>query len=124
VRVAAAIVAAAALFVAAGASAGPGGKPSLGVLTMHPLTLQGSNFDARERVLVQAIGEAGASRRIVATRAGTFVVRFDSVSTSRCELIRAIAIGAGGSRATLKYLPAPACRMDLRPVRGPGADAG
>jgi hypothetical protein len=124
VRVVVAIVAATALVVAAGATAGLDGRPSLGLLTMHPLTLQGSNFDARERVLVQAIGKAGASRRIVATRSGTFVVRFDSVRASRCELIRAVAIGAGGSRATLKYLPAPACRMDLRPVRAPGAETG
>ena len=84
-------------------------KASLRVASFAPLTIRGSGFRAREAVRVDLSGVATGRRRAVASPTGSFSVRFDGVAATRCDVIRAIAVGSRGSRAGLKYLPSPAC---------------
>jgi hypothetical protein len=106
-----ALVAAAGLAVAGtpGAQGDRANKASLRLVSFAPLTARGAGFRARETVRVDLLGEATARRRARASATGSFVVRFDGVSATRCDVIRAIAVGSSGTRAGLKYLPSPAC---------------
>jgi hypothetical protein len=59
---------------------------------------------------------SGRRRRPVrASRAGRFVVIFAGATVGRCDLVRVIATGGRGSRATLKILPPPACKSQRDP---------
>jgi len=106
-----AVVAAVALVAGGAAEAGAdrSAKASLRLASFAPLTVRGAGFGAREKVRVDLTGVASVRRRTVASPTGTFTVRFDAVTATRCDLIRAVAVGARGSRAGLKYLPSPAC---------------
>jgi hypothetical protein len=84
-------------------------KASLRLASFAPLTIRGAGFRSREAVRVDLFGTSSARRRTVASATGSFTVRFDGVAATRCDLVRAIAVGARGSRAGLKYLPSPAC---------------
>ena len=84
-------------------------SPSIALTARAPLTVRGLRFHAGERVRVTVSGTGTVSRWTRATRSGTFAVRFDGVTVTRCELIRVVAVGGSGSRAGLKTLPAPAC---------------
>ena len=107
------VVAAAAALCIVGHSAGsPGVKPSLRVIDLQPLTVQGDGFAVRERVRVNLYGVTRASRRVVANRFGTFVLRFAEVTATRCDLIRVVAIRRGG-QVWLKRLPSPACHTGM-----------
>lgn len=99
-------------FLAAGVEASGSVGPSLRLTAYQPLTVKGQRFAPRERVRVEVSGSMRATRRIVTTRLGTFTVRFEHVRPSRCDLIRVVAVGGSGSRATVKLLPAPACLLD------------
>jgi hypothetical protein len=103
------VAATVALGAGATATAEPADNASLRLLSLQPLTLKGQQFARRERVRVDVYGPARLTRRVVATRAGRFTLRFDGVTATRCDLVRAIAVGGQGSRAGVKILPAPAC---------------
>jgi hypothetical protein len=103
-----ALAMAVALACSAGTALGGGSdaalKPTLQIVRETPLTIRGRAFRARERVRVSA---AGRSSHVRATRHGTFVVALTGVD--RCNIVRIVAVGAAGSRAVLKILPAPQC---------------
>lgn len=82
---------------------------SLRLLSLQPLRIQGQHFAAREHVRVDLSGSARKRVRVVTTGTGSFTVRFHGIVATRCDVIRVVAIGSSGSRARLKYLPAPAC---------------
>lgn len=99
-----------AALVAGGASPATA-TPSLRLVDSSPLTVKGVAFKARERVRVTATLESGTLRAVArATRRGTFVVTFEEISVRCGFTVRAV--GAAGSRATLK-LPQPACPPPL-----------
>lgn len=90
--------------------------PSLRPLQEAPLVVRGVGFQPLERVTVKAFRRDGEPlvRRIVATRAGTFTVRF-AIVLDPCAgtgLVRAI--GALGSRTRL--LVTPLARPCVAPV--------
>jgi hypothetical protein len=76
--------------------------PQLRVTSRSPVTVVGSNFRPRERVVVR-LGQASALRRVVrATTSGTFLVRF-AVSSDPCnDGLFVTASGASSETATLK----------------------
>ena len=89
------------LACAAAASAG-GPRPALRV-TLHPLTVAGSNFRAGEHVTVLAnVPPRVLSRRAVAGDDGSFVVHFPSV-TGVPKGLRVRAMGSDGDAAV--YAP-------------------
>jgi hypothetical protein len=83
-----------------------------------PVTIRGVGFRPAERVRVSLV-QPGALKVVRAGRGGTFLVVFPSGGTGRCDLVRVVALGGSGSRATLKLLPSPACLPD----RAPGTPA-
>jgi hypothetical protein len=80
-----------------------------------PLVVAGSGFLRGERVRIVLSGETAARGIVRAGRAGAFVVTFADTTVHRCDLVRVVATGGRGSRATLKVLPPPACRADRAP---------
>jgi hypothetical protein len=79
-------------------------KASLRVVREGPLAIRGDHFRAREHVRVTT----GAwTRRAVASRNGVFVVTVRGAT--RCDVVRVLARGSGGSYAVLKLLPSPEC---------------
>jgi hypothetical protein len=97
-----------AAFAGGTAFGGPSAKPTLRLMKLHPLTVHGQRFHARELVRVQVQAPSAATRRVRANQSGSFTASFGT-GVSRCDVIRVVAIGGEGSRAVLKYLPAPAC---------------
>jgi hypothetical protein len=83
-----------------------------------PVTIRGVGFRPAERVRI-SLAQRGALKVVRAGRGGSFLVVFPSGGTSRCDLVRIVALGGSGSRATLKVLPSPACLPD----RAPGSSA-
>jgi hypothetical protein len=108
-----ALAAATALIVGGQSTGSPGGNPSLRVVDLQPLTIRGQGFAVRERVRVNLSGMTQASRRVIVNRFGVFNLRFVKVTATRCDLIRVVAIGGGGRRTWLKWLPAPACHTGI-----------
>ena len=84
-------------------------KPALRLTDRTPVTIAGSGFVSGERVLVRVASRGTWTRRATAGGSGTFRVVVQSATVDRCELLRAVATGSRGSRATLKLLPQPAC---------------
>jgi hypothetical protein len=83
-------------------------KATLRLSDNAPLTLRGANFRPNERVRVTVSAELRRTKRVTASRAGVFVVRFD-FTFDRCSAgAIARAVGAGGSEAALK-LPLLGC---------------
>jgi hypothetical protein len=91
-----------------GSAAAPGGesrqRATLKLSAGIPLTLRGTHFRPNERVRVTLAGELRRTKRVTAGRAGGFVVRFEA-AYDRCSGAIASAVGARGSRATLKLPP-------------------
>ena len=90
-------------------------QTALRVVDRDPLTLRGEGFRTRERVRVTLSAPVAERKLVRATALGTFRTTFPQVSSTRCDMVRAVAVGGQGSRATLKLLPAPACA----PLRTP-----
>ena len=112
-RIALAAIAAAALalvLAGLGSSSVSSRHAALRLLKRAPVALAGSHFRSHERVRVTVSISGGASARSVvrASGNGSFVADF-ATGASRCSTIRAVAVGNAGSRALLKYLPAPGC---------------
>jgi hypothetical protein len=99
-------LAALALAISAGAART---KATLRLTSLQPVGVRGNGFAARERVRVQLSGGVTGTRRVTATARGTFTMRFADVNADRCSSVRVVARGSDGTRATLKYLPAPMC---------------
>jgi hypothetical protein len=79
-------------------------KASLQIVRKAPLTIRGQGFRARESVRVSA---AGRNWRLRANPSGTFVLTISS--GDRCNSVRVLAVGSGGSYAVVKVLPSPEC---------------
>jgi hypothetical protein len=109
-----ALFAVVALGCAAGSAVGGGSEtasmPSLQVIRQAPMTIQGRGFRSRENVRVSA---AGRNWRLRTSPRGAFVLTLRGAD--RCNIVRVIAVGSGGSRAILKILPAPQCAVLNRP---------
>jgi hypothetical protein len=105
--------------IAASVAGGTSQKETLRIVDRDPLALRGEGFNRRERVRVTLSAPVAEQKLTRATARGTFRVTFLEVSTTRCDMVRAVAVGGQGSRAALKILPAPACmplRQELRIV--------
>lgn len=94
----------------AGAIDGKGAstKAKLGLVRGTPLKLRGTHFVPGERVSVRVVSGKQVARRVKANRAGAFVVGYPDLALDRCNGFSATAVGARGSRATLK-LPQAYC---------------
>lgn len=91
---------------AAGMSATP---PRLLIDQTTPVIVRGSHFHAGEHVRVTAyVVGATATRNVIATRRGTFAVRFAGLKATSCGAYGARAVGSRGSRAAFRFLP-PEC---------------
>jgi hypothetical protein len=93
---------AAALFPVASTATGP----RLAVTDRSPFTVHGLGFAPRERVrvVVTSTGD-GTTKWAMSGPAGGLVVRFPSVKLGSCPAYVVRAIGAKGSRATLRFMP-------------------
>jgi hypothetical protein len=87
-----------------GSESSTSSKASLQIVRKAPLTIRGQGFRARESVRVSA---SGRNWRLRANPAGTFVLTMSS--GDRCNSVRVLAVGSGGSMAVLKVLPSPEC---------------
>jgi hypothetical protein len=99
--------------IAASTADGTSQKQTLRLVDRDPIALQGNGFRPRERVRVTVSAPMVERKFTRATASGSFRVTFLEVSATRCDIVRAVAVGGAGSRAVLKYLPAPAC-MPMR----------
>jgi hypothetical protein len=81
-------------------------KPTLRILDRQPLVVRGGSFSARERVvLYAALPERTIVRRLTATRAGTFVVRFEA-DFGGCTGVRKVrVVGTRSGTATIASGP-------------------
>jgi hypothetical protein len=84
----------------------PGGatRPSLRLLSTHPVRVRGAGFVAGETVRVSVrAGEASGRRRVVAGRGGAFAATLH-VAVPGCTSVSASAVGASGDRAVAARL--------------------
>ena len=76
--------------------------PALRVLDKTPLILRGTGFEPAERVRVTVVAQnTQLVRRTLASRLGTFVVRFETVVDACYGAQAATAVGARGSKASI-----------------------
>jgi hypothetical protein len=95
--------------VGASTAGGTAQKASLRITDRDPLTLRGEGFQSRERVSIALSAPVQRRKMTRASATGSLRVTFLEISATRCDSVRAVAVGGAGSRATLKLLPAPAC---------------
>jgi hypothetical protein len=82
-----------------------------------PLTVRGSGFLARERVLVRVFDAGTSARRAVTTGArGGFRIVFESLSVPSCGDFVVSAAGSDGSRVTWKRVTE--CPQPPQPLDG------
>lgn len=86
--------------------------PQLTLLDRDPFVVRGKAFRPWERVRVTVAFERRLVRRITATAAGTFTVSFGHIGLRRCDAVSVQAVGAGGSRTTLKLPLPPFCLVE------------
>ena len=79
-------------------------KASLQVIRQAPMTIQGRGFRSQESVRVSAAGRQWHPK---AGGRGSFVLTLRGARP--CRIVRIVAVGSGGSRATLRIIPARAC---------------
>jgi hypothetical protein len=88
-------------------------RPALRLVDSAPLTIRGSEFVRGERVRIEVrVGGHVEARAARAGMAGVFVVSFPGATFDRCSDLFVSAVGATGTRATLK-LPRPHCPVPL-----------
>ena len=100
-----AVLALAAALASAAAAAPP--KPHLRASSGQPLVVFGSHFRAHERVKL-VVHAARVLTFHARARHGSFTVHAGVVPAPRCIVVRIVATGSRGSRATLR-LPRPEC---------------
>ena len=92
-------------------------RPRVAIAEVGPLVIRGIHFRPHERVTVVASFDGRtSSRRVTATRVGSFRVRFRAITvTHSCGAPAGVsARGDRGSRAALK-LPMPQCPPPVAP---------
>ena len=91
-------------------------RPALRVLDEHPVTVAGTGFGARERVVVRVAptSEPAYSKVVRATITGRFTAVFVERSVPECAGYTITAVGGMGSRAKFRELPPP-CGIDPAP---------
>lgn len=107
-----------ALVAVCGAVAVPassGVSATLRLQDRSPITVAGAGFNRGERVRVTLTMDTNMRKTTRTDRRGAIRVIFSGATAARCDMIRVIAVGSGGSRATLKILPAPACMPQRSP---------
>jgi hypothetical protein len=93
--------------VASGASA----KAMLKVVKLKPFTVRGTGFKSGEHVRITLTGGARGSSRGVATRTGAVSVSLPKAAVTTCTAYAVRAVGAEGTKATLKHvITAAACK--------------
>jgi hypothetical protein len=106
-------LAVAALLLTAGVSAASA-HPRMQLVRMHPLTVQGRNFRGGERVRVVLRMATGRTvRRVRATGAGRFTVRFRGAHPGPCTRFSVVATGRRGSLAILAGVARPHCQSPI-----------
>ena len=72
-----------------------------------PLVLQGAGFDREELVrLTVSLGDRTATRKLRASKAGSFTTRFDAIRYSRCgPALEVEAVGSRGHRVSWELVP-------------------
>jgi hypothetical protein len=98
------------------------GRPALRLVDRVPVVVRGSGFGAGEQVSVALSAGTRSLRRVEATEAGTFLVRFGA-SLVRCARFFVQAVGSSGSRARLYSRVALAC-VSRSPDRPRGTGSG
>lgn len=73
--------------------------PALRILSLHPLTLEGAQFQANEhvRVVVSSDGDQQFAK-VQASAAGSFVLTFEGVRTGRS--VAELSVSAAGTRGS------------------------
>ena len=87
------------------AAAATADRAALRVTSRAPLTVRGAQFAPRERVSVVATAEGVHKRTVVATRTGTFVVKFSTVRLDRCDRLVIRATGRRGNYGLVRSIP-------------------
>jgi hypothetical protein len=116
-RVLVASIVAVAGFAAGDAVSAPS-TASVHLAKLSPVTVAGSGFAPRERVVVRVIpaGRVPLSKVVSATAAGRFAAAFVGRSLPECASYRVVAVGNAGSRAARREIPPPgACGIVLTP---------
>lgn len=82
-------------------------KTRVRIVDPAPLVLRGVGFENAELVrLTVSLGERTATRKLRASRAGSFTARFDAVRYSRCgPPLEVKAVGSRGNQAAWKLVP-------------------
>lgn len=92
--------------IAAGTAAAATTGPRLLLASTQPVAVRGVHFRPAERVVVTATVSGDTARKTVtATAAGSFVVRFPTLTSGACASYFLHARGADGSTATLHFIP-------------------
>lgn len=95
-------------------------KATLKVVKLKPLTVRGTGFKARERVtLTLSVGKQRV--RGTATATGRLTVSFPRAKVTTCTPYTLRAIGAAGTRATVKQVVRAAACKPTAAVTFPGA---
>jgi hypothetical protein len=84
-------------------------RPALHVVRLKPLTVAGTGFKPRERIVLRLTGDATGTARGTATARGTLTVKFPKALTA-CSLYAIRARGTAGSRAALRSKLKASCR--------------
>jgi hypothetical protein len=79
-------------------------RPTLRVLDTAPFTVRGSHFAPLERVRVTVNAKSNATRTVSTTGLGAFFVRFRNLRLDWCPSYAVTAVGAKGSRATVRVV--------------------
>ena len=85
-------------------------KAALHVVRLKPLTVKGSGFKAKEKVVLRLSGAGTGTARGTATASGSVTLTFPNVSVTTCSPYVLHASGASGTTATLKNTVGAACK--------------
>jgi hypothetical protein len=108
-------VAATAVGVGVGSPAAGTRTPTLRIVGLAPVTVQGLRFGANERVRVVLTAERRSVRYTRASRSGAFVVRF-ALQAKACTAFNLRATGASGAGAAVtRKLPRQCAALDPTP---------
>jgi len=110
VRLALIVLCAAVFAGAAQAQVARQAKASLHVVKLSPLTVKGSGFKAKEKVVLRLSGAGTATARGTATAGGVVTLTFPKVKVTACSAYVLRASGATGTSATLKNSIGAACK--------------